>query len=119
MEKQLAKPGVLDKYRTTRELAKQLDRTEDTIRRWIRQGRAPRSTVIARRRLFHDDDVDDARRLFYVALTRAMRRLYITYCDRRVSFPQMNTGSNAGRPQRTLTRFMRDAPLVPTTLDEG
>ena len=57
-------------------------------------------------------ELDDARRLLYVSLTRARQRLYITYCARRGG-SQLHTGSTAGTPKRTLTRFLRDSGLQP------
>lgn len=56
-----------------------------------------------------DAELDDARRLLYVSLTRAKHRLYITYCTRRVK-QQIYTGRNVGESKRALTRFLRDIP---------
>ena len=60
--------------------------------------------------------IDDDRRLLYVSLTRAKRRLYITYCERRDG-NQLHTGSTAGQPSRSLTRFLRDSWLRPQALE--
>ena len=51
-------------------------------------------------------------RLLYVSLTRAKHYLYITYCNRRTD-SQCHTGSNSGHYQRTLSRFLQDAPISP------
>ncbi|GIV04396.1 MAG: DNA helicase [Fimbriimonadales bacterium] len=56
--------------------------------------------------------VDDERRLLYVSLTRAKHHLFITYCDRRTG-PQRHTGRTSGQVRRSLTRFLRDAPIAP------
>jgi len=55
---------------------------------------------------------EDERRLFYVSLTRARHKLYITYCKKRIK-EQRYLGSEGGDPRRTLTPFLRDAPLKP------
>ena len=59
------------------------------------------------------NQMDDERRLLYVSLTRARTHLYITYCDERTG-QQMYTGRDSGRRPRTLTRFLRNAPIQPT-----
>lgn len=51
-------------------------------------------------------------RLLYVSLTRAKHYLYLTYCNRRTD-NQCHTGSNSGNYQRTLSRFLHDAPVSP------
>ena len=58
------------------------------------------------------EEIDDARRLLYVSLTRAEHHLYITYCDRRTG-PQMHTGRTSGSGIRRLTRFLSDSPIAP------
>lgn len=58
------------------------------------------------------DDVDDERRLLYVSLTRAKHHLFVTYCNSRDN-AQQHTGCTSGEKRRTLTRFLRDAPLIP------
>jgi DNA helicase-2/ATP-dependent DNA helicase PcrA len=60
-----------------------------------------------------EPDLGDERRLLYVSLTRAKHKLYVTYCDRRGGQQRM-LGRNPGNGKRTLTRFLRDAPLHPT-----
>ena len=54
----------------------------------------------------------DERRLLYVSLTRAKHFLYVAYCERRTG-RQRYTGRNSGRSRRSLTRFLRDAPIAP------
>lgn len=54
-------------------------------------------------------ELDDARRLLYVSLTRAKHQLYITYCNCRTG-QQRYTGRNPRSPKRTLTQFLRDIP---------
>jgi DNA helicase-2/ATP-dependent DNA helicase PcrA len=56
--------------------------------------------------------VHDERRLLYVSLTRARESLFITFCGDRVG-AQRHTGRTSGRTTRTLTRFLRDAPIQP------
>jgi len=56
--------------------------------------------------------IGDERRLLFVSLTRAKHKLFITYCNSRTGQQQM-LGRNGGNPQRTLTRFLRHAPLRP------
>jgi len=56
---------------------------------------------------------DDERRLLYVSLSRAKHFLAITYCENREG-KQKHTGRNSGNPHRTLTRFLVDAPVIPT-----
>lgn len=50
---------------------------------------------------------DDARRLLYVALTRARDFLIITHCNQRLD-TQINTGGKKGTRSRNLTSFLRD-----------
>lgn len=59
------------------------------------------------------DEIDDARRLLYVSLTRAKHYLFITYCSRRRR-AQSYTGRNSGTEGRNLTQFLREGPLTPT-----
>jgi ATP-dependent DNA helicase UvrD/PcrA len=61
-------------------------------------------------------DFDEARRLLYVSLTRARKRLVITACYRRVG-PQRFVGSEE-MVTRSLTRFLIDYGLVAETLTE-
>ena len=56
--------------------------------------------------------IDDERRLLYVSLTRPRHHMLVTYCDKRTG-SQRHTGRTSGNPRRSLTRFLRDAPLVP------
>lgn len=58
------------------------------------------------------DEIGDERRLLYVSLTRAKHYLFITYCDKRTG-RQRHTGNSSGKSKRTLTRFLRDAPVGP------
>lgn len=60
----------------------------------------------------NEPGLGDERRLLFVSLTRAKHNLYITYCNRR-SGRQRHLGRNSGNPRRTLTRFLRDAPIHP------
>ena len=52
----------------------------------------------------------DERRLFYVSLTRARERLYVTYSQGRFG-PQQHTGRDSGAQRRTLSRYLRNAPV--------
>lgn len=52
----------------------------------------------------------DERRLLFVSMTRARHLLYISYCQRRIRH-QAHLGRESGRPDRSLTRFLRDAPI--------
>lgn len=54
----------------------------------------------------------DERRLLFVSLTRAKHHLFISYCTRRTGH-QRQLGRESGRMPRTLTRFLRDAPVRP------
>jgi DNA helicase-2/ATP-dependent DNA helicase PcrA len=54
----------------------------------------------------------DERRLLYVSLSRARHFLFVSYCERRTG-QQRHTGRTSGQPRRTLTRFLRDAPIRP------
>jgi len=54
----------------------------------------------------------DERRLLYVSLSRAQHFLAVTYCERRTG-QQRHTGRTSGQSRRTLTRFLRDAPITP------
>jgi DNA helicase-2/ATP-dependent DNA helicase PcrA len=54
----------------------------------------------------------DERRLLYVSLSRARHFLAVTYCEYRTGY-QMYTGRTSGSSRRTLTRFLRDAPIAP------
>lgn len=58
------------------------------------------------------EDQKEEMRLLYVSLTRAKHYLYMTYCNRRTD-NQCHTGSNSGHYQRTLSRFLNDAPVSP------
>lgn len=59
------------------------------------------------------ESMKEEMRLLYVSLTRAKHYLYLTYCNRRTD-SQCYAGSNLGRTQRTLSRFLADAPVSPT-----
>lgn len=52
----------------------------------------------------------DERRLLYVSLTRARQRLHVTYAQQRTG-QQQHTGRDSGKLKRTLTRYLRSAPL--------
>lgn len=54
----------------------------------------------------------DERRLLFVSLTRAKHKLFVTYCNERVG-QQAMLGRISGRQRRTLTRFLRHAPIRP------
>lgn len=56
--------------------------------------------------------IGDERRLLYVSLSRACHFLTITYCNERTGV-QRHTGRTSGKRRRTLTRFLRDAPVAP------
>ena len=56
--------------------------------------------------------IGDERRLLYVSLTRARHHLFVTYCNRRTG-RQAHSGRTAGRTRRTLTQFLRNAPMSP------
>lgn len=58
--------------------------------------------------------VGDERRLLYVSLTRAKHHLFLTFCEQRTG-AQRHTGRDSGQLRRSLTRFLRDAPVVPQT----
>jgi ATP-dependent DNA helicase UvrD/PcrA len=55
----------------------------------------------------------DERRLLYVSLTRAREQLFITYALRRTGQQQF-TGRDSGKQKRTLTRYLRHAPIHAT-----
>lgn len=58
------------------------------------------------------DEEADERRLLYVSLTRAKQSLFITYAQKRTG-PQQHTGRDSGKARRTLTRYLRNAPIHP------
>lgn len=66
--------------------------------------------------IFPGDDVGaaelEARRLLYVSVTRAKRKLVLGYCSKRTGSQQYSRSSRAGSPRRTLTRFLRHSGLV-------
>jgi len=59
---------------------------------------------------------DESRRLLYVSLTRARRKLFIGACERRTG-PNRFIGA-AEVIRRTLTRFLRDYGLVGKTVNQ-
>lgn len=63
------------------------------------------------------NSISEERRLFYVSLTRAKERLYITYCDKRTG-SQLYLGRNRGRLNRSLTRYLLDSPYRSEKGDE-
>lgn len=64
----------------------------------------------------HGDALDEARRLLYVSLTRARKKLVIGHCARRTG-PQRFVGQTEAT-RRTFTRFLRDYGLVATTTED-
>lgn len=59
--------------------------------------------------------MEEERRLFYVGITRAMKKLYITYAQRRMTYGQFHDGSVSrfvsAIPAETVHRVTRDASL--------
>ena len=55
------------------------------------------------------DELNEARRLLYVSLTRAKQRLIVTACTRRNG--NQAFAGNQLRPRRSLTRFLADYQL--------
>lgn len=62
------------------------------------------------------DDLNEARRLLYVSLTRAKERLLVTACSERTG-DQAYVGSEL-RPQRSLTRFLAHYQLKAENVEE-
>ncbi|MEX2553545.1 MAG: ATP-dependent helicase [Actinomycetota bacterium] len=60
-------------------------------------------------------EFNESRRLLYVSMTRAKKKLLITACNRRRG-PQRFVGQQLA-PSRTLSRFIRDFGLVATGVD--
>lgn len=58
---------------------------------------------------------DEQRRLLYVSITRARRRLVLTYCAARTGAQGYSTGFTLSSRQ-SLTRFLRGEGLVATTM---
>jgi len=54
----------------------------------------------------------DERRLLFVSLSRAKHKLFITFCNVRQG-QQRRLGRSSGSPRRSLTRFLRNAPIRP------
>ncbi len=48
---------ILDDYMTLPELAQGVHRSDDTVRRWLREGKGPVPTIVMGRKLFAIDDV--------------------------------------------------------------
>ena len=63
-------------------------------------------------RQISEPGLSDERLLLYVSMTRARRRLFISYSTRRYG-QQQRSGRNPNTQIRELTRFLRDAPLHP------
>lgn len=61
-------------------------------------------------------DLEEARRLFYVSVTRARKKLVISACDRRTG-PQRFVGQQEATV-RHLTSFVRDYPLQAQTVEQ-
>lgn len=59
-----------------------------------------------------EPSLGDERRLLFVSLSRARFKLFITYCNERLREQSM-LGRSTGESRRTLTRFLRHAPLHP------
>lgn len=83
--------------------------TEAQIRSELAAADRPRLTIF---RL----EVNEARRLLYVSLTRARKKLLISACDSRIG-NQRYVGDREV-VDRTLTRFLRDYGFVAETADE-
>lgn len=49
-----------------------------------------------------EDDIEEERRLAYVAITRAKKNLYLTYCSERMLFGQTN--------RNLISRFLKEIP---------
>jgi len=65
---------------------------------WMADGKFP-----SVRSLESDESVEEERRLFYVAVTRAKDELYLTY-------PQMHLGSGYGEMLQRPSRFLSEVP---------
>jgi len=65
---------------------------------WMADGKFPSGRSLER-----DDTLEEERRLFYVAVTRAKDELYLTY-------PQMQLGSNYGDMLQRPSRFLLEVP---------
>jgi DNA helicase-2/ATP-dependent DNA helicase PcrA len=67
------------------------------------------------------DLLDEQRRLLYVSMTRAERKLYLLYCGRRARSPSAFAGTGSRRQwweQRTPSRFLQDLAIRTKTIDE-
>ncbi|MEQ1861116.1 MAG: ATP-dependent helicase [Chthoniobacteraceae bacterium] len=71
---------------------------------WMADGKFPSA-----RSLDNDENLEEERRLFYVAVTRAKDELYLTY-------PQMHLGSTYGEMMQRPSRFLGEVP--PALLEE-
>jgi ATP-dependent DNA helicase UvrD/PcrA len=59
-------------------------------------------------------DIDEERRLFYVSLTRARHKLFISYCRNRTGQQQHSGFLNKRTTTRNLTRYLKDLPSIKT-----
>lgn len=59
------------------------------------------------------NELEDERRLFYVSLTRAREKVYITYSLRRSGAQQFSGRSISRARARQITRFLQEAPIIP------
>ena len=59
------------------------------------------------------NELEDERRLFYVSLTRAQEKLYITYSLRRSGAQRFSGRSTSSARYRQITRFLQEAPIYP------
>jgi len=82
----------------------------------LEQGLLPHATAEA------DGDIEEERRLCYVAMTRARRRLTLTYAERRMLYGQDREHEPsiflAEVPRDRVVRVYRDGPLKPVPLPE-
>lgn len=62
------------------------------------------------------DELNEARRLLYVSLTRAKQRLIVTACTQRTG--DQAFAGNQRRPRRSLTRFLADYQLSAEGVDD-
>lgn len=55
--------------------------------------------------------IEDDRRLLYVSMTRAREKLIMTYAGMRTG-RQQHSGRNSGDPRRSISRFLRNGPVM-------
>ncbi|MCH8326237.1 MAG: ATP-dependent helicase [Bacteroidetes bacterium] len=56
--------------------------------------------------------LEEERRLFYVSLTRARHKLFITYCRNRTGQQQHSGFFNEATQKRNLTRYLKNLPSI-------